>query len=344
MVLLITGVLLIVAGTAGGVMLSRLLSDHSLGFGGQSPRSERSGTKERHGTQTLVELPPEFTAPCSSRNDPRSVDKAEHGVIDPRALEPSDRPLVKITQSNVEFRSADGLQIPGLLMAPATGGPYPGVVWVHGGIGDQVEPQVIEAIARNGYVALGVDYRGSSGHGGNLQAHTDIAQKDVDDVIAGGHYLAGLPNVDADRLVVGGGSRGAAMALLAVIREPGLFHAVGAFYPVVDWACALMQGGQVGEAFIEAFGGTPEEVPRAYIERSPYYLADRIRVPVYMAAGLRDRHPPPSEMLKMAEALESNGQRPVTRLYSGLGHGFLLRESADSPLWEDFFRFLDRTL
>ncbi|HEX2029993.1 MAG TPA: prolyl oligopeptidase family serine peptidase [Actinomycetota bacterium] len=348
--LAIVGALLIAMGGAGGLLLSRLLAEpererpgrrDDRRFDQRPDRPDRPDRPSRGGPARTFTLPPEFTAPCTERVDPGQLEN----VTDPRALPASDRPLVPVTQRRVEFESTDGLRIPGMLMAPRGGGPHPGIVWVHGGLADRVDPQVVEAIARNGYAVLGVDYRGSGGYGPEISGQPDIGQKDVDDVIAAGRYLAGLPEVDPDRVAVAGGSRGAAMAFLAVIREPEVFDAVGAFYPIVDWACALqLAGGRVGGEFLEAFGGTPEEVPEAYIERSPYYAADQITVPVYMAHGLRDRRPPPTETVKMAEALEAEGRSPTVRYYNGLSHGFMEREPADSPLWEDFFAFLDRTL
>ena len=342
MAILAIGVIAVAA--AGAFLLSELLSTPvTVGIDEERERDEEREEEpdQRNRPGTFGQLPPEFTAPCTDRVDPATLDN----VVDPRSLSPADGPLLRVTERWVEFESTDGLRIPGLLMAPRKGGPYPGVVWVHGGVGDQVEPQVVEAVARNGYVVLGVDYRGSSGHGAELAGHPDIGQKDVDDVIAAGRYLAGLPEVEGRGVAVAGGSRGAAMAFLAVIREPAVFDAVGAFYPIVDWACALkVSGGRIGEEFFAAFGGTPDEVPEEYLDRSPYYLADEIGVPVYMAHGLRDRRPPPTETVKMAQVLEKEGVATEVRFYNGLSHGFLEREEPDSPLWADFFLFLDRTL
>lgn len=348
--LAVLGVFLLVLGAAGGVLFSRLLSGPETRSGeGRLRDRTRDGIRIRPdrdgggpgGGLTIADLPPEFTAPCTPRVDPATLDN----VVDPRALPPSDRPLVDVTQRQVTFQSTDGLEIPGILVTPRSGGPHPGVVWIHGGLADRADPAVLEAIASNGYVVLGPDYRGSGGYGPEISGDTDIGGKDVDDVIAAGRYLAGLPDVDPDRIAVAGGSRGAAMAFLAVIREPEVFEAVGAFYPIVDWACALvLAGGRVGGPFVEAFGGSPETSPKTYIERSPYYRADEIRVPVYMAHGLRDRRPPPTETIKMAEALQREGIQPTVRFYNGLSHGFMEREPADSPLWADFFAFLDRSL
>lgn len=307
----------------------------------ERPRSEVTERRRRSRPEAITELPPEFTAPCTTRVSPRSVAEA----VDERTLEPSARSLLSVDERWVEFQSADGLRIPGLLVSPREGGPYPGIVWVHGGIKEQTNPAVVRAIARNGYVVLGVDYRGSAGHGRELVESESIADEDVDDVLAAGRYLATQPAVDPDRMAVAGGSRGGAMSLLAAIREPALFDAVGAFYPIVDWACALALGpGRVAGPFLESFGGTPEEVPETYIERSPYYRADEIEVPVYMAHGLRDRHPPATETEKMTEALEEEGAEVTSRYYHDLSHGFIEEEGADSALWGDFFRFLDRHL
>lgn len=299
------------------------------------------GTRPNEGNTPPISLPSELTAPCPAPFEREDLVNR----IDPQDLGPSDRELLEIESRWVELESRDGLTVPAYLVEPAGRGPFPAVVWVHGGTHETVTTGVIEAIAANGFVALGVDYRGSSGHGRRYQELIEIGEGDVDDVIAGGRYLADHPRVDGERIAVAGGSRGAATALLAAARAPDLFGAAGSFYGIVDWACALAHiGPRVPDNFQELFGGSPDEVPEEYMRRSPYYHADRIRMPVYMAHGLRDRRPPPGETLKMAEELRARGTDVTVRFYSALSHGFMEDEPPESPLWEDFVEFLEEKL
>jgi dienelactone hydrolase len=283
-------------------------------------------------------LPAQFTAPCPAPFNARTVP----GRVSPGSLPAYGRPLLPVTGEWVEFESSDGLTIPAYLARPDDGKAYPGVVWAHGGFFNDVDPSVVETIASAGYVALGVAYRGSSGHGSELEFTIDVAGKEVDDLAAGARFLQARPDVIGDRLAVAGGSHGGALALTSIYRFPGLFSAAADFYGVTDWGCIFLR--QPLSLVQYSFGGNPVRAPAEYLERSAYYNADRIDVPVYIAHGMLDRGIPPGESLKMAEALQEAGGTVTTRFVIGKGHGFIQQSPPRSPLWADFFRFLDEHL
>lgn len=307
----------------------------------EAERCEEASLRPDFGRPTPVtSLPAQFTAPCPGRFDKR-LDRA--WATDHNELAPNGGPHLEVTVRWVEFRSSDGLTIPAYLAQPADGGPYPGVVWAHGGFFNDVVPETVEAIASGGFVALGVAYRGSSGHGLELQWAVDIAGKEVDDLAAGARFLLDLPEVEAEAIAVAGGSHGGSLALSAAYRYPELFDAVADFYGVTDWACILklLQSPGLPTTLVEySFGGTPDEVPGEYMERSAYFNAEDIEMPVYIAHGLLDDGIPPGESLKLVKALASKGTPVTARFYIGKGHGFLQNEPADSPIWGDFLRFL----
>lgn len=291
----------------------------------------------------VTSLPPEFTAPCPGRFD--KGHDAEW-VTDVDALPASGHPRHEVKTEWVEFPSLDGLVIPGYLAQPVGGGPYPGVVWAHGGFFDDVDTQTVETIASAGFVVLGVAYRGSSGHGSELEWAVDIAGKEVDDLAAGAHYLQDRRVVEGP-VAVAGSSHGGSLALSAAYRYPQLFEVVADFYGVTDWACILklLQPPGLPTAVVEySFGGPPDQVPDEYKERSALYNAGDIRMPVYIAHGLLDVGIPPGESLKLVKKLRANGTAVTARFYLGEGHGFLQREPADSPIWADFLNFLSAHL
>jgi dipeptidyl aminopeptidase/acylaminoacyl peptidase len=292
----------------------------------------------------VTSLPAVFTAPC-----PGSFTRAQEAreAIAPEDLSSYDAEQHVVTGEWVEFESVDGLVIPAYLARPVSGGPYPGVVWAHGGFFNQTDPAVIETIASGGFVALGVDYRGSSGHSQELRLAVDIAGKEVDDLVAGSEFLRTRAEVVPDRIAVAGGSHGAALALTATYRFPDTFAAAADFYGPSDWACISTQFTRPGlpiQLIQYSFGGAPDEVPGEYKARSAYYNANAIDVPLYVAHGTRDSGIPPGESLKLVKLLRRRGAEVTSRFFLDERHGFIQAAPRSSPLWGDFFRFLDKYL
>jgi alpha/beta superfamily hydrolase len=80
-----------------------------------------------------------------------------------------------------------------------------------------------------GMVLMRPSLRGANDNPGR----NDCFLGEVDDVIAAAEYLRGRPDVDSDRIYLGGHSTGATMALL-VAASSSAFRAVFAFGPVAD--------------------------------------------------------------------------------------------------------------
>ena len=87
-------------------------------------------------------------------------------------------------------------------------------------------------------------------------------------------------NVDPRRIYAFGGSMGGQETLLLVARHPHLLAGAAAFDPATDMArryrdfAALGNGRQLQALCRQEVGGTPEQVPHAYAERSPdHYVA-----------------------------------------------------------------------
>jgi len=117
----------------------------------------------------------------------------------------------------IRFPSGD-LTLNGYLCIPDGKGPFPAVLYNHGGAGNTIggAPEATcEALAEAGFAAFSPIRRATR----RLRGHGD-------DVRAGLAYLTAVPGIDADRIAMIGFSRGALLTYQAVLRIPSLKAAV----------------------------------------------------------------------------------------------------------------------
>ena len=182
-----------------------------------------------------------------------------------------------------------------LLTEPAGQPPYPTVLVVHGGpewaYPDDLDPWE-QALVEHGYAVAKVNYRGSTGadvawrtalHGGN------IGLPEVADVVAGLDHLVGLGIADPARVAIEGWSWGGYVALLAAGLHPDRFAAVIGGVPVCDSVMTHQDCSPPQQAYdLAIMGGSPQQLPALYAQRSPITYADKVRAPVLLIAGEYD--------------------------------------------------------
>jgi dipeptidyl aminopeptidase/acylaminoacyl peptidase len=217
-----------------------------------------------------------------------------------------DNLIAQLCQGAVDFKkityasSAEGLQIPAYLFQPlAPRGPkgHPALLWAHGGVHSSFSssaiPFVRQAVDR-GYVVIAPDYRGSTGYGAAFYEAIDYGGYEIDDVMSAVEYLkANVPAVDMDRIGVIGWSHGGFIALHCLIRDQGVLLKCGyAGVPVTNLVFRLSyKGPQYVAAFAteKRIGGQVHEKQSIYIERSPVYHVDKIKVPVMVHVATNDQ-------------------------------------------------------
>ncbi len=156
-----------------------------------------------------------------------------------------------VVPRKVVFNAPDGTPVHGQLFEkPGIAGKRPAVVFVHGGpprqmlLGWHYSEYYSNAYATNqylasrGYVVLSVNYRLGIGYGHDLHhpPHAGPAgAAEYQDVLAGGRYLAGLPEVDARRVGIWGGSYGGFLTAMALAENSDVFAAGSDLHGVHDW-------------------------------------------------------------------------------------------------------------
>ncbi|MEP6695105.1 MAG: prolyl oligopeptidase family serine peptidase, partial [Chloroflexota bacterium] len=158
---------------------------------------------------------------------------AEYGNI--------DRSLF-VEAKHVYYTTFDGRKVPALLYAPrdlAPGERLPAIVHVHGGPTAQWFRQFdpfAQFLVDRGLVVIEPNIRGSTGYGVEYRdaAIKDWGGADLEDVAAAADHLKTLPYVDADRLVVFGGSYGGFMTFIAATKKPDIWRAAVAWVGISD--------------------------------------------------------------------------------------------------------------
>lgn len=251
------------------------------------------------------------------------------------------------------FDARDGRKIHGYLILPknSDGKNLPLIVNPHGGpIGPRDNWRFngeAQMLAHHGYAVLKVNFRGSGGYGQGFQnaGHREWGQGIQNDIIDATRWAVAQGHADKDRICIYGGSFGGYSSLMAPAREPDMFKCAFGYVGVYDMPMMFEKGDiperESGQRFLRRTLGTDRAT---LLATSPTHLADRIRIPVYLAAGARDARAVPEQTEAMAEALRRAGNPPQGMIIqSGEMHGFY-KEENNVRLYTEMLKFFDRHL
>lgn len=230
------------------------------------------------------------------------------------------------------FKNREGMTLYGYLTIPkgSDGKNLPLIVNPHGGpMGPRdswgYNPET-QLFASRGYATLQVNFRGSGGYGKAFQDmafgqwHTGI----MNDIIDATRWAIEQGIANEDRVCIYGGSFGGYSALMAPAREQDLYKCavgyVGMYDAQIQMRLSDTSDSSSGRRYLlRAFGETRAEQDAM----SPITYADKIKLPVFLAAGARDPRCPPEHTEKMYAALEAAGNKPEDMIIqSGEMHGF----------------------
>lgn len=237
----------------------------------------------------------------------------------------------------IAFTSRDGLKIHGYLTLPngSDGRNLPMIVNVHGGpIGPRDDwgfNWESQLFASRGYAVLQINYRGSGGFGKGFEdlGYGSWATGIMNDIIDGTRWAIDKGHADKDRICIYGGSFGGYASLMAPARDQTLFKCAFGYVGFYDAEIQMTKSDtsqrESGRMYmLRALGKTKAERDAM----SPVYHADKIRLPVYLAAGARDPRCPPEHTEAMHEALVRAGNTPEgMMIVSGEMHGFYKDEN-----------------
>ena len=246
------------------------------------------------------------------------------------------------------WRGSDGLQLHGLYYR-AKGRPKGTIVLIHGGptarAGHRLSPEVQYYLARGFHVFL-PNYRGSTGYGLAFQEkikETGWGGLEQEDIQTGIEALIGAGLAEPYRVGVTGTSYGGYSSWWQITHAPRRLVAAaapicGMTDLVVDYRTTRPDLRPYSE---EMLGGSPEEVPERYRERSPIHYVDRIEGALFIVQGALDPNVTPENVRAVEERLKAHGVPYQKLVFEDEGHGILKRRNRHT-LYRRLAAFFER--
>jgi dipeptidyl aminopeptidase/acylaminoacyl peptidase len=220
----------------------------------------------------------------------------------------------------VRYKARDGLEIPALVTVPNGKGPFPVVVYPHGGPvardywGFDLWAQML---AYHGYLVIQPQFRISEGFG---RKHLEAGfaqwgltmQDDLEDAVT---YLVSRGLADPERTAIFGWSYGGYAANVGAFRDPNPFD------------CAISGAGVADLPYFRAWladnGTLTEKTYRPTVDGiSPLEHVDSVDIPLLLIHGDIDERVPVAESRKMERRLKSEGKNYKYIELEGANHFF----------------------
>ena len=233
-----------------------------------------------------------------------------------------------VPAEDYRWTSDDGLGIQGWLyraQVPAAGT----IVLIHGGPTSHGEDRFnaqVQYLASQDFNVLTPNYRGSTGFGIAFQEsikEDGWGGGEQDDIRSGIEALIEGGIAEPGKIGVTGTSYGGYSAWCAITRYPR--RLVSAAAPicgmtdlVVDYRTTRPDLRPYSE---EMMGGTPEEVPERYYERSPINFVQDIEGEVLIVQGLKDPNVTPQNVDVVVNVLEQRNITYELLTFANEGHG-----------------------
>ncbi len=232
------------------------------------------------------------------------------------------------------WSSVDGIEVRGWLYRTRRDSSGT-VVLVHGGPTSRAENRFnaqIQYLVSRGFDVLAPNYRGSTGYGLHFQEaikEDGWGGREQEDIRTGIEALIRAGVAEPGRVGVTGTSYGGYSAWWAITHfGPDLVAAAapicGMTDLVVDYYATRPDLRPYSE---EMMGGSPEEVPERYRERSPINFVDNIRGELLIVQGLKDPNVTPDNARVATEALDEHGVPYELLAFEDEGHGIVRPEN-----------------
>ncbi|MDH3457556.1 MAG: DPP IV N-terminal domain-containing protein [Gemmatimonadota bacterium] len=247
----------------------------------------------------------------------RNLSTTNTATLDSLGLEPPELVVLK---------AADGVtDLHGMLFKPAGFNPdiaYPLVVPVYGGPHSKAisnryyDSSFDQRLAQLGFMVFRVDNRGERNRGKAFETETylKLGQVDLADQTAAVKQITERPYIDGSRVGIYGGSYGGYMTVMALLKEPEVFHVGVAHAPVTDWR-------NYDTIYTERYMRTPQENAEGYDVGSALPYAEHLQGKLLLMHGSVDNNVHPGNTIQLINALIEGGRQFDLMFYPENRHG-----------------------
>ncbi len=248
-----------------------------------------------------------------------SIIKAEQGVPEQMLVEPE----------LIRYKSFDGLMIPAFLYLPKNishQSKFPVVVDIHGGPAAQSLPlldSLTQYLVYCGYAVISPNVRGSTGYGKRYTALDDVRKRmdSVKDIAELHKFIKQQENLDAEKVILWGGSYGGYMVLAGLTFFPKLWAGGIDEVGISNLVSFLENTAPYRRAIREAEYGSLEHDREFLASLSPINFAENIEAPLFIIHGANDPRVPLSEAEQMHTKILAKGGQSELLIYLDEGHG-----------------------
>jgi dipeptidyl aminopeptidase/acylaminoacyl peptidase len=239
----------------------------------------------------------------------------------------------------VHWPSVDGRAISGFLYKPPArfAGRRPVIINIHGGPEGQSRPGFL---GRNGFYVneLGIaivfpNVRGSTGYGKTfLKLDNGVRREGAyHDIGALLEWIRTRPDLDADHVLVTGGSYGGHMTLVTATQYDGPICCSVDVVGISNLATFLEHtSGYRQDLRRVEYGDERDSTLRAWMERTaPLNNVDKVTKPLFIIQGMNDPRVPRSEAEQMVAALKRRSVPVWYLMAKDEGHGFRKKGNQD---------------
>lgn len=198
---------------------------------------------------------------------------------------------------------SEGIKVKGMMAEPIQEGDYEGILYLRGGMQHigMVRPARIAQFASQGFVVFAPYYRGNRGGEGR----DEFAGADRMDAVNAVDVLKQNPKMNVERIHLFAFSRGGIMALWTAILRDDLSSVV-TWAGVSDIIFTYKERKDMRRMMKRVIGGTPNNMPDAYRERTALFRVNEIDVPVLIIHGMQDSNVSFQQSVLLEDALRKH--------------------------------------
>jgi dipeptidyl aminopeptidase/acylaminoacyl peptidase len=224
----------------------------------------------------------------------------------------------EIAASTFSYRSGGHL-VTGFIVRPTRiSGRRPVLIWGRGGIGDVRQSEAAFAqmatFARQGYIVVGSNYRGSAGSEGR----DEFGGAEVEDLLSLAPLIRTIPDADPDAWFGIAFSRGGTM-LYRAVAEGLRLRAFVTLGGLTNVAASLRERPQIEQVFRRMMPDFEADRAGNFCRRSATCWPERLAAPLLLIHGGSDESVSPAQAQELAAGLE-RVRRPYRLLFVGGGN------------------------